>query len=256
MTSKRSKNNQIFGRMNSLVIPLKELLKSLTIPLERFKNLKKIYIMTPMKKFLSCHDVPFPSPPSPSMDLQDSTKGTSSQRRRRLHRGPLNLPEVDFQMPNIPMEKFSTFFGNTSEDAEQHLFRFKCTCDVFNLTEDNVTCRLFLQTLLGNALEWFHSLLPGTITSWDVLETLFAENFSHPPSPIWTQDNEYFILSYTPYEDLSSNKFENEIEEPPPNAQEDFSLATDDENPQEHWQQEELVEEIILRTMMSNISIP
>jgi hypothetical protein len=133
------------------------------------------------------------------------------------------------------------------------LFRFKSTCDVFNLTEDNVTCRLFAQTLHGNAREWFYSLFPGTITSWDVLETSFAEKFSHPPSPIWTQDNEYFILSYTPYEDLSSNKFENEIEEPPPNAQEDFSqhahvenVATNDEKSQEHWQQEELVEEINL----------
>jgi hypothetical protein len=100
------------------------------------------------QEFISCCDVPFPSPPIPSMALQDSTKGRVIQRRRRFHRTPLNLPEVDFQMPDIPIEKFSTFFGNTSEDAEQHLFRFKCTCDIFNLTEDNVTCRLFLQTLV------------------------------------------------------------------------------------------------------------
>jgi hypothetical protein len=74
----------------------------------------------------------------------------------------------------------------------------------------------------------------------------------HPPSSIWKQDNEVndleeksnqrleyfsesshttenenenfnlqeqgFNLSYTPYEDLSSNKFENEIEEPSSNA--------------------------------------
>jgi hypothetical protein len=51
-----------------------------------------------------------------------------------------------------------------------------------------------------------YSLLPNSITSWDVLENSFAEKFiprvhsyvfvdafnvvSHPPSPIWTQDNE------------------------------------------------------------------
>jgi hypothetical protein len=109
------------------------------------------------------------------MDLQDATKSRSSQRRRRLHRGPLNLPEENFQMPNISMEKFSTFFGNTLEDAKKHLFRFQCACEIFNLAKDNVTCRLFLQTLRGNALEWYSSLLPGTITSWDVLETLFNE---------------------------------------------------------------------------------
>jgi hypothetical protein len=146
-------------------------------------------------------------------------------------------------------------------------------------------------------------LLPGTITSWDVLETSFAEKFiprmhsyalsnffnvvSHPPSPMWTQDHEvndseensnqrlenfsesshpaknenqnsnlqekYFSLSYTPYEDSSCNKFEIEIEDPPPNAQEDFSqhthmeyVVTNDEKSQEHWQQEQLVEEINL----------
>jgi hypothetical protein len=152
-------------------------------------------------------------------------------------------------MPNIPMEKMYTFFGNTSEDVEHHLFRFKCTCDIFNLVEDNVTCLLFLQTLRGDALEWYCSFLHETVTSWDVLETLFDEKFSHPPSTIWMQDNRDFILSYIPYEDISRKKFENKIKEPPPNEQEVFiqhihveSFATDDENPQEHWKQEELVE--------------
>jgi hypothetical protein len=135
-----------------------------------------------------------------------------------------------------------------------------------------------------------------------VLETSFAKKFiprmhsysisdsfngvSHPPSPIWTQDNEVddleeksnqrmenvssshisenknensnfqvqdFSLSYTPYEDSSCNKFEIEIEEPPPNAQVDFNQHThmkdvviDDEKSQEHWKQEQLVEEINL----------
>ena len=72
------------------------------------------------------------------------------------------------------MEKFSTFFGNTSKDVEQHLFRFQCACQIFNLTKDNVTCRLFLQTLHGNALEWYSSLPPGTITNWDMLRYLFS----------------------------------------------------------------------------------
>jgi hypothetical protein len=100
------------------------------------------------------------------------------------------------------------------------LFKFKITCDVFNISEDNVTCRLFAQTLHGNACEWFFSLLPGTITSWDVLETSFAEKFiprmhpyalssvfnvvSHPPSPIWTQDNEVSDL-----EEKSNQRLEN-----------------------------------------------
>jgi hypothetical protein len=139
--------------------------------------------------------------------------------------------------------------------------------------------------------EWFFSLLPRTISNWDVLETLFSENFipnffnvvSHPPSPIWTKDNEetdleekpnkileYFFesihttetknnnsnlqvqdfnFSCTPYEDILRNNFENEIEDPPKNSQEYFSqhnhvenVTIDDENSQENWHQEKLVE--------------
>ena len=132
----------------------------------------------------------------------------------------------------------------------------------------------------GSALEWSLSLPPSAITSWDILVDLFVEIFSYPPSPIWTQDNEVinfeeesnqildefsnsnhivenedenpnlqeenFSLLYTPYEDISSNKFENEIKEPPPNACEDCIIAIDDEKPQENWQQEQLVEEMNL----------
>jgi hypothetical protein len=81
------------------------------------------------------------------MALQDSTKGRNTQRRRRFHKTPLNLLEVNFQMLDISIEFFSTFFGDASEDAEKHLFNFKSTCHDFNLTKDNVTCILFLQTL-------------------------------------------------------------------------------------------------------------
>ena len=60
-------------------------------------------------------------------------------------------------MPDICIEIFSTFFGDASEDAEKHLINFKDTFYDVNLTEDNVTCRLFLQTLRENALEWYSS---------------------------------------------------------------------------------------------------
>jgi hypothetical protein len=191
-------------------------------------------------------------------------------------------------MLDISIETFSTFFGNTSEDVEQSLFNFKSTCEVFNITGDNVTCQLFLQNLHGDALEWYNLVIPNTITNWDALENSSAKNFipivhsyvfsdafnvaTHPPSPIWTQENEVtdlekeynqileyffesihmaenenknsnlqeenFILSYTPYEDLSSNKFENDIDESPPNEKKYFSqhihvkfFVTNGENP-------------------------
>jgi hypothetical protein len=79
-----------------------------------------------------------------------------------------------------------------------------------------------------------------------VLESSFAENLiprvhphalyvvlnvdTHPPSPIWTKYTEYLSFSYTPYENISCNKFESEIEKPPPNAQQDFNNFSQEEN--------------------------
>jgi hypothetical protein len=80
-------------------------------------------------------------------------------------------------MLDISIEIFSTFFRDSLEDAKQHLFNFKSTCHAFNLTEDNVTCRLFLQSLRGNALQWYNSLIPNSITSLDVLEDSFEKKF-------------------------------------------------------------------------------
>jgi hypothetical protein len=55
------------------------------------------------------------------------------------------------------------------------------------------------------------------------------------------QEENYSLL-YIPYEDISSSKFENEIERPPTNIQEDFILVIDDETSQDNLQQEELVD--------------
>ena len=57
------------------------------------------------------------------------------------------------------------------------------------------------------------------------------------------EKEENFSILYIPYEDISNKKFENEIEEPPPNTQEYVSLVINDETSQDNLQQEELMEE-------------
>jgi hypothetical protein len=80
-------------------------------------------------------------------------------------------------LPDISMEKFPMFSGNASKDAEKHLIKFDNACEIYNVVENDVACRLFFLTLKENASEWFYSLLLGTITSWEVLENLFVKKY-------------------------------------------------------------------------------
>ena len=68
-----------------------------------------------------------------------------------------------------------TFDGEGNTSAVDHIYNFFYKCLRHNIIDPNVTCRLFLQTLCGNVIEWYSSSPPGIITSWDVLETLFIE---------------------------------------------------------------------------------
>jgi hypothetical protein len=67
--------------------------------------------------FHSFHNASLYSSSSPSMDFKDSTKGRKTEIRIPFFNTPLNLPKVHFQMLNIPIEFFSTFFGDALEDA-------------------------------------------------------------------------------------------------------------------------------------------
>jgi hypothetical protein len=80
-------------------------------------------------------------------------------------------------LPDIAMDKFPMFFRNTLEDAEKYLINFDSSCEIYNVAQNDVVCWLFILTLKENVSEWFYSLLPGTITRWDVLENLFIEKY-------------------------------------------------------------------------------
>jgi hypothetical protein len=70
------------------------------------------------------------------------------------------------------------FFENTSEDEKKNFVKFYNICDIYNVTKNDVLCRLFILTLKINRSEWFYSLLPRTITSSDILENLFIRKNS------------------------------------------------------------------------------
>jgi hypothetical protein len=179
--------------MSSLVTPLLKLwiLKkyALPTPSKRFQNCNNIYIRNPprflfhvqfpndsIEEFLSCCDI-VSSPPNPRKVVQVIVKGEGFKRKKYLHNGPLNLQGEIHTMPNISMEKYLMFFGNTLIDAKKHLVKFEYILD--NVVAYHFACRLFILTLKGNASEWFYSLLHRSITSWYVLENLFVEKYYH-----------------------------------------------------------------------------
>jgi hypothetical protein len=137
------KNHPRFGRMISLVTPsskLKILKKCPGDFTENIPEFQEDQYEDSSKEFLSCYEDIFPSPPGPTRVVQDTIKGEGIQRKKQLHRSPLNLQGEVHPLPDISMDKFPMFFGNTSEDAEKHLIKFDSACEIFNVAENDVAC--------------------------------------------------------------------------------------------------------------------
>ena len=81
----------------------------------------------------------------------------------------------------INMVQNSPFTGK--EDASLHLQAFLQLCRTFNMqgmTQDQMRARLFPFSLLGRALQWFHSLPKETVQSWDDLMKAFITEYYSP----------------------------------------------------------------------------
>jgi hypothetical protein len=100
-----------------------------------------------------------------------------------MHRSPLKLQGEFHSLPNISMDKFPMFFGNTSKYEEKHLVKFDCASEIYNVVDNGIACQLFILTLKEDASEWYYLLLPGTITSWNVLEKRFVEKYFSRKDP-------------------------------------------------------------------------
>ena len=92
-------------------------------------------------------------------------KGEGIQIKKRLHKSPLSLQGEVHPLPAISMDKFLTFWKNVSENTRKHFIKFDSACEIFNVAQNDVACRLFISTLKEYVSELFYSLLPGTITS-------------------------------------------------------------------------------------------
>ena len=87
------------------------------------------------------------------------------------------------------------------EDPSFHLSVFLEVCDTLKIngaSTDAIRLRLFPFSLRDKARAWLHSLLPGSISSWDELTKAFFARF-FPPSKMASLKNQ--ITSFTQRED-------------------------------------------------------
>jgi hypothetical protein len=97
----------------------------------------------------------------------------------------LNLAEIgrpfEIKTSTIRMVQHSPFIGK--EDPNLHLQPFIQLCQTFNMdgvAQDQMRARLFPFSLLGKALQWFHSQPAETVQNWNALMKAFMKEYYSP----------------------------------------------------------------------------
>jgi hypothetical protein len=97
----------------------------------------------------------------------------------------LNLAEIgrpfEIKTSTIRMVQHSLFTGK--EDPNLHLQAFVQLCQKFNMdgvTQDQMRARHFPFSLLGKALQWFHSQPVETTQNWNALMRAFMKEYYSP----------------------------------------------------------------------------
>jgi hypothetical protein len=65
-------------------------------------------------------------------------------------------------------------------DPKRHMNQFLSMCEIHLIEHDDVMVRMFLQTLIGLAYEWYISLPAQSISSFDDIEAMFM-TMHEPP---------------------------------------------------------------------------
>jgi hypothetical protein len=97
----------------------------------------------------------------------------------------LNLAKIrrsfEIKTSTIHMVHHSPFTGK--EDPNLHLQAFIQLRQTFNMdgvTQDQMRARLFPFSLLGKALQWFHSQPAETVQNWNELMRAFMKQYYSP----------------------------------------------------------------------------
>jgi hypothetical protein len=82
---------------------------------------------------------------------------------------PLRLPHDLHPYPSYSFEYLPRFSGEDHITAERHLEAFERFVDQFEIVHDDVSMRLFSQSMFGDVVVWFICLEASSIGSWTEL---------------------------------------------------------------------------------------
>ncbi|KAH9305632.1 hypothetical protein KI387_010036, partial [Taxus chinensis] len=69
--------------------------------------------------------------------------------------------------------------GDGKVHPDEHISAFIIACGVLRVEHENISVRLFVETLQDNVVDWFYHLPVGSITDWNTITTHFEQRFKH-----------------------------------------------------------------------------
>lgn len=88
-------------------------------------------------------------------------------------------PAVWGAIPVSALKALPKFTRDNTKTPAEHLQDVADVCLVHGITAQNVALRLLAAYFKGKALEWYRTLTPNTIRTWDDLGDPFYERFSN-----------------------------------------------------------------------------
>jgi hypothetical protein len=154
---------------------------------------KKLDFVDPKSEDQGSSECPKNSPPQSPQENRRPPMGDQLQERKIgelctsdiIDIPILNLAEIgrpfEIKTSTIRMVQHSPF--TDKEDPSLHLQAFIQLCQTFNMdgvTQDQMRARLFPFSLLGKALQWFHSQPAETVQDWNALMRAFIKEYYSP----------------------------------------------------------------------------
>ena len=83
--------------------------------------------------------------------------------------------EAPHPMPKRYIKGFPRFFANSTESIESHLDVCWCYMESMGAEHEDVYMRALCESLGGNADYWLYTLVPGSITGYDMFNDLLRK---------------------------------------------------------------------------------